>query len=494
MTIDTDTLPPLIPKGNDGLFSSVSSGTKLKPVLCTDSKELRQPTYACKEEVKLVLTRSEVIVLKKSSENSSQLSPLRKHPLRTVRASELEECLAANAIVFEVPGTVLCHVYQLEGSEHAGVKEWLTNVHRCKDALLSGSKDEASGSVERDAPKPVNGCLRPAPTPTASLSSGSVDSSCDREREDEVEMETPPKQPAFIRRLSLNMSAMRRSLSTPSSPVISRDGLTRHGNADEGSSFQPEPSDRFNRSASDRVLGRRKGIRPRKQILQKKTPSSPDVSVMDNQLHRELSSSPEPEVFGRQAPSPPPSRSDLQSPFRHTQIRRGHKMFSPRINRGTSVQPRSSTPTPEKYSRANSTPSVRYHSATLPRRNKSKEMTESCLQSSITSPDTSSSPRHLPAKSPKLLKMFHRRWNSSTGIKLHSTEDGDQASSLEPRRPSSAKTASSSSKKLHQLPPKDVAVELTLLDAQMLRKIQFEELENGAWMNKTSKVCNLFSL
>ena len=40
-------------------------------------------------------------------------------------------------------------------------------------------------------------------------------------------------------------------------------------------------------------------------------------------------------------------------------------------------------------------------------------------------------------------------------------------------------------KKLHHLPPREVAEELTLMDAELLRKIQPSELEDGAWMDKT---------
>ena len=43
-------------------------------------------------------------------------------------------------------------------------------------------------------------------------------------------------------------------------------------------------------------------------------------------------------------------------------------------------------------------------------------------------------------------------------------------------------------KKLLCYPPREVAQELCLMDAELLRKIQPEELEHGAWMKK-DKVC-----
>ena len=39
-------------------------------------------------------------------------------------------------------------------------------------------------------------------------------------------------------------------------------------------------------------------------------------------------------------------------------------------------------------------------------------------------------------------------------------------------------------RKIHRLSPRDVAVELTLMDSELLRKIQPGELKEGAWMNK----------
>ena len=39
-------------------------------------------------------------------------------------------------------------------------------------------------------------------------------------------------------------------------------------------------------------------------------------------------------------------------------------------------------------------------------------------------------------------------------------------------------------KKLHQFNPRDVASELSILDAEMIRQIGPGELEGGAWMKK----------
>ncbi len=44
-------------------------------------------------------------------------------------------------------------------------------------------------------------------------------------------------------------------------------------------------------------------------------------------------------------------------------------------------------------------------------------------------------------------------------------------------------------KKLHSFNPREVAEELCLLDAELLRKIAPSELEGGVWMKK-DKVCS----
>ena len=43
-------------------------------------------------------------------------------------------------------------------------------------------------------------------------------------------------------------------------------------------------------------------------------------------------------------------------------------------------------------------------------------------------------------------------------------------------------------KKLHLFPAKDVAMELTLMDSELLRDIRPEELNDGAWIKKDTKV------
>lgn len=86
-------------------------------------------------------------------------------------------------------------------------------------------------------------------------------------------------------------------------------------------------------------------------------------------------------------------------------------------------------------------------------------------------------------KSPKLLKIFHRRVHSSSAIKIQLVlEEGDTEGS--PHVPGSDKNQLRVEQKLHHLPPRELAEELTLMDAELLRKIQPRELEDGAWMDK----------
>ncbi len=51
--------------------------------------------------------------------------------------------------------------------------------------------------------------------------------------------------------------------------------------------------------------------------------------------------------------------------------------------------------------------------------------------------------------------------------------------------------------KLHLFPAKKVALELCLIDSQLLQTIRPEELKNGAWTKKATKVnktCQAFSI
>ena len=48
-------------------------------------------------------------------------------------------------------------------------------------------------------------------------------------------------------------------------------------------------------------------------------------------------------------------------------------------------------------------------------------------------------------------------------------------------------------KKLHQFPAKDVAMELTLMDSELLRSIRPEELKDGAWTKKDTKVSTMWT-
>lgn len=86
-------------------------------------------------------------------------------------------------------------------------------------------------------------------------------------------------------------------------------------------------------------------------------------------------------------------------------------------------------------------------------------------------------------KSPKLLKIFHRRVHSSSAIKFQLVlEEKDTEGS--PHVPGSDKNQLRVERKLHHLSPRELAEELTLMDAELLRKIQPKELEDGAWMDK----------
>ena len=65
-----------------------------------------------------------------------------------------------------------------------------------------------------------------------------------------------------------------------------------------------------------------------------------------------------------------------------------------------------------------------------------------------------------------------------------SEDSGQRCSNSQVMAESSPVESASPLKKLHQFNPRDVADELSILDAEMLRQIDPKELEGGAWMKK----------
>lgn len=102
------------------------------------------------------------------------------------------------------------------------------------------------------------------------------------------------------------------------------------------------------------------------------------------------------------------------------------------------------------------------------------------------------SPVQLKAKSPgKLLRSFKKRFSISAIASTDSLEDESPFSShVHPLADSDETDGPSVTLlgKLYAQSAQKIAEELTLMDAELLRRIERKELENGAWMKKQSKV------
>ena len=384
MTIGNDTLPSLPSKDDQGGESKYPF-TNSRLLLSADFAELHRDTHAVVDRVRLFLIPTAIVVVKRPSEKSADFSLLRRHPLKDIQVTLLEREGTKSAVIVDslsrrCAGEKVC-VYQLENGGDA--KEW---VVQCRERL---------GGDELDIPPKVS-----------------------------------PASP-------WNLFKERRAFSSPNSPVCSRRGSRDEENSPKvpvcatrrsglHSSFSHEEDSHgsleHGRFSSDRVLHRRHARRDKNN---KRNLSTSDLALLEGAEHGIAATN---EVISEKLkeciavlsppPSPPPELDGfVRSPFRHVQIRRGKRQFSPRLIRSNSVRPTSTTPSSliDIYSRAHSTPSPRL-SATLPRR-RTKGKSDTTREGITITPSSSPMPK-LTAKSPKLLKIFHRRSHSSNSIKV----------------------------------------------------------------------------
>ena len=194
----------------------------------------------------------------------------------------------------------------------------------------------------------------------------------------------------------------------------------------------------------------------------------------------------------------PSNSSDkiLQTPRRKMSFHKRKLKFSPKAREFTRALSARLIPTPTKLSPKHENKEVRRavsltQSSTLPRQIKQKEKNYGvrkpnnrarCRSAVISTPEPS--PRSITPSKPKspgsLLKIFHRKWASSNAFRVEdimsSMENTDNELDLY-NRPTYLK--------LYLQSPKELAEELTLIDAEMFHSIDQSELENGAWTKKT---------
>ena len=197
----------------------------------------------------------------------------------------------------------------------------------------------------------------------------------------------------------------------------------------------------------------------------------------------------------------------FMSPSRHSTIRKNRLKFSPRVPKSVTrafsghFYGSSSTESPPVK------PTKRYlrratqHSATLPRsRNKQrvKKRKESGKDDETRSEGIASMPQTpVPPPTPSklkspgsILKIIRGRWNSSVGFKTINPEETwlpfdetDRGSPL-----SDSLSLPRNNTQLFMLKPKEVAEELTVIDAEMFRSIDVTEIKNAAWTKNSTKV------
>ena len=188
------------------------------------------------------------------------------------------------------------------------------------------------------------------------------------------------------------------------------------------------------------------------------------------------------------------SRSSAPSSLRKKRLKFSRKSFtkalSARLTNANVVTPKSAQSSPnftkKEFKRGHSFHSS--HSSTLPRLSrptkstssskpvqKNKHRSESC-SASTPEPITPSK-----LKSPgALLRIFHRKWNWSDVWTSPSEDDHIDVGSLE-----DPFTSKPITQKLYLQNLKEIATELTLMDAEMFRSISLSELFNEAWTKKT---------
>lgn len=236
--------------------------------------------------------------------------------------------------------------------------------------------------------------------------------------------------------------------------------------------------------------------------------SSPVSSANKKLTHEQHSSSRD----DLTSPTVTPGNRPFMSPIRHTTIRKNRLKFSPRVARSVtkafsthfnSLSSAESTPvksTKHHFKRSSQ------HFSTLPRsRNKQRvrKRKESRDEESKSEGIASTPPTPVPPTTPirlkspgSILKIIRGRWNSSVGIKTVNLEDTwTPFDETDRGSPLPDPVTLPRNVKLFMLKPKEVAEELTLIDAEMFRNIDPSEIENSAWTKQTKVSKNsLFTL
>lgn len=368
MTIDCDkTLVSTIPAScleseNDTFFTSS------KVLLSAPFSELRSESGTFIHSVQLCLTSDgEIIVLKKLTDKSQKFSFLRRHKICQTDFSM--HSLLSNAMLVQVPYTVLTYIYQANGQSKTSTKDWLGEVTSWK-MNKPKRKKSTSGSTSTTSER-----KQPDPSRMRSSTNSAGQSTSYEPTDESLHSYSSPTHPVPPPSIKLSEDFIARSQYGPS-PVSTpnkRGGAHGLETLERASSMLDTQAQLLNSrdhfETSLNVVQMPNGlIKARsfqgrgsaKHHFMRSNSSMSGLDGIGQGRTEDLTSTPLPHTTLR-TPSPTVGGSPFESRLRHTQIRNRKWKCSPRINRSSSAQVDKSNPALreviDKYSRsANCTP------------------------------------------------------------------------------------------------------------------------------------------
>ncbi len=426
-----------------------------KLLLTDEFEELEVYSRVPITSVKLFLTDTEIIVArltedKCSSSCKKSLTHLRTHYIKEV---DIE--------IDSIDSSVMClttrivgrkFLYKL-GSGAAGLSSWINRLFRLSRNSISPSSSTASTIDERQEQQQQH---QSSPLVCTNPSLDNPDPSAADQHSFELQSE------------GTNGSNDEYS-SLPD--TIDEKSLKNYSPLKRRKAFRNTDLDSF------RSRTRSYSAPPDEQV-EETTPTSLPSSLVQNGTNHHL--------------SPTNSENFFESPSRHSSLRKGKLKVSPRARKFTRALSARLMNIPisnnddEKSVEVRRVKSLNHSSSTLPRpskqSNKRSKSSKSALFS-ISSPSTPGTPTKPPKSPGSILKLFHRRSNiSSMNLEefLSSMEENDLSNIDIQNKPKQLK--------LYLQPPRQLAEELTLMDAESFRNIEQTELLNGAWTKKTKVI------
>lgn len=290
----------------------------------------------------------------------------------------------------------------------------------------------------------------------------------------------------------------------PSTPIfrIHRPSKEWHGEtllryhslpADEDSCNRHEKSSSLKRRGAFRIQDLKK-FRPKGHSSRSSSVPPPDESLMSTSPVPPPSTPPveplspmvSPRAF-RDGPITSSAPSSMRK--KKLNVKSFTRAFSARLTGANVIMPKSANTSPyffkrgvkrghsfhSSYSSSSTLPRLPSRGSKSERKSKGRSVTYSMITPEPVTPNKPKSPG-------TLLKLFHRKWNWSD-VSTPTEEQVDGLAGDPQNKPNC--------RKLYLQNPKELAIELTLLDGEVFRSISMSELFNQAWTKKT-KVSKLY--